>query len=267
MKKITISRLQQLKEQGEKFAVLTAYDASFAQIISDQNIECILVGDSLGMVIQGHQSTVSVTIEEMCYHTKCVTKVQPNSFIIADMPYMSFSDTKLAIKNAALLMQAGAQMVKLEGGTWLNETMGCMTERGIPVCAHLGLMPQSVDAIGGFKVQAKTEKDAEHLIQEAVAIEKAGAKLLVLECIPKELATKVSQLLKIPVIGIGAGNGTDAQVLVLQDMLGMNSDYFQPKFVKNFMQDANNIAEAIANFGAAVKSGEFPNDEQSFLGQ
>jgi 3-methyl-2-oxobutanoate hydroxymethyltransferase len=267
MKKITISRLQQLKQHGEKFAVLTAYDSSFAQIISDQGIECILVGDSLGMVVQGHQSTVSVTIEDMCYHTRCVSKVQPHSFIIADMPYMSFSDTKLAIENAALLMQAGAQMVKLEGGTWLNDTIAKMTERGIPVCAHLGLMPQSVDAIGGFKVQAKSEQDAEHLIQEALAIEKAGAKLLVLECIPKRLASKVSKLLTIPVIGIGAGNGTDAQVLVLQDMLGMNADYFQPKFVKNFMQDAASISEAISNFSCAVKSGEFPNDDQSFLGE
>lgn len=265
MKKITISHLDKRKQQGQKFAVLTAYDASFARVISDAGVECILVGDSLGMVVQGHDSTVPVTIEDMCYHTESVARGNQQSLIIADMPYMSYATTEQALVNAAALMQAGAQMVKLEGGQWLLNTIQQLSERGVPVCAHLGLTPQSVDAIGGFKVQGRTAEQAEQIKQDALALQQAGARLLVLECVPKKLADEITQALTIPVIGIGAGNQTDAQVLVLQDMLGMNSEYFKPKFVKNFMQDAKSIKQAVETYAEQVRSGEFPSDEHAFL--
>ncbi len=265
MKKVTISQLDKLKQQGQKFAVLTAYDASFASVISDAGVECILVGDSLGMVIQGHDSTVPVAMSDMCYHTSSVARGNKQALIIADMPYMSYATSEQAFTNAAALMQAGAQMVKLEGGQWLLETIRLLSERGVPVCAHLGLTPQSVDAIGGFKVQGRSAEQAKQILEDAQALEKAGARLLVLECVPKKLAKQITDALVIPVIGIGAGNETDAQVLVLQDMLGMNSEYFKPKFVKNFMQDADSIKQAIENYASQVRSGEFPSDEHAFL--
>ena len=265
MKKQTLHSIQKLKESGEPITVLTAYDSSFAKLISESGIEIILVGDSLGMVMQGRQSTVPVTMDDMIYHTRCVASTNQGSLLIGDMPYMSYASETQALQNAASLMQAGANMVKVEGGQWLCSSIKKLTERGIPVCAHLGLTPQSVDALGGFKVQGRDESNAKQIIKDALAIEKAGASLLVLECVPSDLATRITEQLHIPTIGIGAGNQTDGQVLVLQDMLGINSD-FKPKFVKNFFEydQVNSIDEAIATYISTVKDRSFPDDEHSF---
>lgn len=265
MKKQTLHSVQKLKESGEPITVLTAYDSSFAKLISESGVEIILVGDSLGMVMQGHQSTVPVTMENMIYHTRCVASANHGSWLIADMPYMAYATEDQTLQNAASLMQAGANMVKMEGGEWLCSSIEKLADRGVPVCAHLGLTPQSVDALGGFKVQGRNEINAKQIIRDALAIEKAGANLLVLECVPSELATKITQQLKIPTIGIGAGNQTDGQVLVMQDMLGINND-FRPKFVKNFFEyeHVTSIKEAITEYVSAVKDRSFPDDEHSF---
>ncbi|WP_144393098.1 3-methyl-2-oxobutanoate hydroxymethyltransferase [Pleionea sediminis] len=264
MKKITIQTLQELKERNEPFAVLTAYDATFSRLMDDANVEVILVGDSLGMVIQGHDSTVPVTLEDMCYHIKNVKRGVNRSLIIGDLPYMSYATPEQTYINATRIMQSGANMVKLEGGQWLTDTVKGLTERGIPVCAHLGLTPQSVDALGGFKVQGRDDKTAKQLLEDAQALQNAGAKLLVLECVPSTLAKQVTESLTIPTIGIGAGADCDAQVLVLQDMLGLNTQ-FKPKFVKNFMAEVHgDIKAAIELFVSEVKARNFPGDEHSF---
>jgi 3-methyl-2-oxobutanoate hydroxymethyltransferase len=266
MKKQTLHSIQKLKDNSEPITVLTAYDSSFAKLVSELGVEIILVGDSLGMVIQGHQSTVPVSMQNMIYHTQCVATANQGSWLIADMPYMAYATESQTLANAAQLMQAGANMVKVEGGEWLCSSIQKLTERGIPVCAHLGLTPQSVDALGGFKVQGRDEANAKQIIQDALAIEKAGAKLLVLECVPNALASQITQQLKIPTIGIGAGNQTDGQVLVLQDMLGINND-FRPKFVKNFFEYENvsSINDAITTYIFAVKNRSFPDEEHSFV--
>ena len=265
MKRQTLHSIQQLKDTKEPIAVLTAYDASFAKLVSEAGIEIILVGDSLGMVMQGHQSTVPVSMENMQYHTQCVANGNRTSLIVADLPYMSYATEQESMSNAAKLMQAGANMVKLEGGEWLCPTVSLLTERGIPVCAHLGLTPQSVDALGGFKIQGRDEENANQILRDALAIEKAGAKLLVLECVPAMLAEKITRQLQIPTIGIGAGNKTDGQVLVLQDMLGMNND-FKPKFVRNFFAEpeVNSVQQALQGYLAAVKDRSFPAKEHCF---
>jgi 3-methyl-2-oxobutanoate hydroxymethyltransferase len=265
MKRQTLHSIQQLKDTKEPIAVLTAYDASFAKLVSEAGIEIILVGDSLGMVMQGHQSTVPVSMENMQYHTQCVANGNRSSLIVADLPYMSYATEQESMSNAAKLMQAGANMVKLEGGEWLCPTVSLLTERGIPVCAHLGLTPQSVDALGGFKIQGRDEENANQILRDALAIEKAGAKMLVLECVPAILAEKITRQLQIPTIGIGAGNKTDGQVLVLQDMLGMNND-FKPKFVRNFFAEpeVNSVQQALQGYLAAVKDRSFPAKEHCF---
>jgi 3-methyl-2-oxobutanoate hydroxymethyltransferase len=265
MKKQTLHSIQQLKTEKKPITVLTAYDASFAKLVSEMGVEIILVGDSLGMVMQGHNSTVPVSMQDMVYHTRCVASGNQSSLIIADLPYMAYATERQAMDNAAQLMQAGANMVKLEGGEWLCLTVSLLAERGIPVCAHLGLTPQSVDSLGGYKVQGREEQDASQILRDAQALEKAGANLLVLECVPSALAEKITRQLSIPTIGIGAGNKTDGQVLVLQDMLGMNSD-FSPKFVKNFFDDpkVTSIQQAITSYIAAVKERSFPAKEHSF---
>lgn len=265
MKKQTLHSIQQLKDSKEPITVLTAYDASFSKLVSEAGIEIILVGDSLGMVIQGQQSTVPVSMKDMQYHTRCVATGNQSSLIVADLPYMSYATDQQSMTNAAKLMQAGANMVKLEGGEWLCSTVSLLSERGIPVCAHLGLTPQSVDALGGFKIQGRDEENAKQILRDALAIEKAGAKLLVLECVPAALAEKITRQLQIPTIGIGAGNKTDGQVLVLQDMLGMNPG-FKPKFVKNFfgVSGVNSIQQAVQNYLSAVKDRSFPAKEHSF---
>jgi 3-methyl-2-oxobutanoate hydroxymethyltransferase len=239
MGKITISTLDRKKTAGERFVCVTAYDATFARIISEAGAEAILVGDSLGMVLQGHDSTIPVTVDHMVYHTECVCRAAPDSLLIADMPFMSYTTPEQAMDNATRLMQAGAQMVKMEGGTWLSDTISMLVERGIPVCAHLGLTPQSVNTFGGFKVQGRTPKEAKSILADSVEIKDAGATLLVLECVPSHLGADISRKLDIPVIGIGAGAGTDAQVLVMHDLLGL-SDH-TARFVHNFMAGQTTI--------------------------
>lgn len=263
MRTITINTLQAMKEDGEKFAVLAAYDATFAHFISEAEVEVILVGDSLGMVVQGHDTTLPVTVEQVAYHTAAVKRGARRSLVMADMPFMSYGNSDSALQNAATLMQAGAQMVKLEGGAWLAETFHRMAERGIPACAHLGLTPQSVNKFGGYKVQGRDADHAQQILHDARTLEEAGADLLVLECVPTALATEITRALTIPVIGIGAGPHTDAQVLVLYDMLGLTPSR-APKFTKNFLRDNEDIPAALRAYVEAVKSGDFPADEHSF---
>jgi 3-methyl-2-oxobutanoate hydroxymethyltransferase len=262
MANVTISTLQKLKAAGEKFACVTAYDASFARLVADAGADLILIGDSLGMVLQGHDSTIPVRIEDMVYHTACVARGATRALVMADMPFMTYATPEDALRNAAELMRAGAQMIKLEGGTWLSGTISMLVERGIPVCAHLGLTPQSINAFGGFKVQGRTPKEAKSILADAVEIQDAGASLLVLECVPSGLASDISSKLEIPVIGIGAGAGTDAQVLVLHDLLGITQH--RARFVENFMTGQTSIAEGIAAFVRAVKDGSYPREEHSY---
>jgi 3-methyl-2-oxobutanoate hydroxymethyltransferase len=262
MGKVTISTLDKMKTAGEKFVCITAYDATFARLVSEAGAETILVGDSVGNVVQGHDSTIPVDIEHMAYHTACVARGRPRSLVIADMPFMAYATAESTLVNAARLMQAGAQMVKLEGGTWLSDSISMLVERGIPVCAHLGLTPQSVNLFGGYRVQGRTPKGAKTILADALEIQDAGASLLVLECVPARLAADISRKLEIPVIGIGAGGGTDAQVLVLHDLLGL-SDH-TPRFVQNFMTGQDSIQAALRAFVEAVKSGTYPREEHSY---
>lgn len=260
---ITISKLQAMREAGEKIAVLTAYDASFANLMDQSGIDVILVGDSLGNIIQGQTSTIPVTIEQMVYHVSCVAKGNQSAFLVADMPFGTYSTPEQAMENAASLMRAGAHMVKLEGGSWLAETVRFLVERSVPVCAHLGLLPQSVHTLGGFKVQGKSAEAAEVLIKDAQTLEKAGAQLLVLEAIPSELGKKVTASIKLPTIGIGAGPDCSGQVLVMHDMLGAFPGR-SPKFVKNFLLGQESIEGAFKSYIQEVKTGKFPGPEHCF---
>lgn len=262
MGNVTVNTLQQLKEKGEKFTCITAYDATFSRLISEAGAETMLVGDSLGMVLQGHDSTLPVDIEAMEYHTGCVARGNRGAMIMADLPFMAYASVDQSLTNAARLMRAGAHMVKLEGGTWLSDTIASLVERGIPVCAHLGLTPQSVNVFGGFRVQGRTPKGAKSILADAVEIQDAGASVLVLECIPAELARDISEKLTIPVIGIGAGPGTDAQVLVMHDMLGLSEH--SARFVRNFMTGQPTIQDAFRAFIAAVKDGSYPGAEHGY---
>lgn len=263
-KKITLSTLLQLKEQKQKFSCLTAYDACFSHFISQAGIDVILVGDSLGMVLQGHASTLPVTVDELAYHTQCVARGRPVSMIMVDMPFMSYASTAQALDNAAQLMRMGAEIVKVEGGEWLNESVRQLDQCGIPVCVHLGLTPQSVHKLGGYKVQGRSQAAAEQLLREALAAQEAGASMLLLECVPSALGKAVTEKLHIPVIGIGAGPDTDGQVLVLHDMLGLTPNK-AAKFVKNFLADSGgSIQAALAAYHHAVKTGAFPADEHGF---
>ena len=262
MAMVTVNTLQTLKEKGEKFVCITAYDATFARLISEAGAETMLVGDSLGMVLQGHDSTLPVTIDDMAYHTACVARGNTGSLVIGDMPFMSYTTPEQTLDSAMALMQAGAHMVKMEGGTWLSESIAMLVERGVPVCAHLGLTPQSVNVFGGFRVQGRTPKGAKSILADAVEIQDAGASLLVLECIPAELAADISEKLTIPVIGIGAGPGTDAQVLVMHDMLGLSEH--SARFVQNFMEGQASVQDALRAFVEAVKSGAYPRPEHSY---
>jgi 3-methyl-2-oxobutanoate hydroxymethyltransferase len=262
MKTVTINTLNTLKEQGEKFPVITAYDASFARLIEHAGIEVVLVGDSLGNVIQGHDSTVPVTMDDMIYHVEAVCRGNNKSLIIADLPFMAYATEEQTMENAALLMQAGAHMVKLEGGAWLEETVLMLSERGMPVCGHLGLTPQSVNKLGGYKVQGRDDQSAEQMVLDAHLLEEAGADVLVLECVPTALAQQITNELSIPVIGIGAGPSTDAQVLVIYDMLGISPR--QPKFSKNFLTETGDVETALKAYAKEVRSGAFPQPEHVF---
>ncbi|KGM28770.1 3-methyl-2-oxobutanoate hydroxymethyltransferase [Photorhabdus luminescens] len=262
MKPITMTDLNQLKNEKRKFATITAYDASFAHLFAEQGIDVMLVGDSLGMTVQGADTTIPVTVEDTVYHTRCVRAGAPYTFIIADMPFMSYATPEQSCENAAKLMRAGANMVKLEGGSWLYDTISMLTERSVPVCAHLGLTPQSVHILGGYRVQGRDEESANQLIKDAITLEKAGIQLLVLECVPVDLAKRITDELQIPVIGIGAGNVTDGQILVMHDVLGITVS--PPKFVKNFLEEAGNIPDAIRLYKEQVESGAYPGKEHSF---
>lgn len=263
MKKHTVASLLKMKQANEKIAALTAYDASFAKLFDMENIEVILIGDSLGMVLQGQDDTLSVSIQEIEYHTKCVRAGAEKAFVIADMPFMSYSEPAVAYKNAATLMRSGASMIKVEGGEWLLETISGLVQRSVPVCGHLGLTPQSVHVLGGFKVQGREQTQADRLLNEALALETAGIQLLVLECVPSSLAKMVSEKLTIPVIGIGAGPHTDGQILVMHDMLGISANYM-PKFSKNYLLEAGTIGGSVKQYIAEVKSQTFPGSEHTF---
>jgi 3-methyl-2-oxobutanoate hydroxymethyltransferase len=264
MQQVTIRTLDDMKARGEKIAVLTCYDATFTHVVESAGVDVILVGDSLGMVMQGRDSTLPVTLEEMVYHTACVARARQRSLLMADMPFLSYASVDRAIDTAAALVQrGGAQMVKLEGGGQQLPAVRALTENGVAVCAHLGLQPQSVHKLGGYRVQGRDQQQAEGMLRDAVNLQDAGAQLLVLECVPQLLAAEITRALDIPVIGIGAGPQTDAQVLVLQDVLGITQGR-QPKFVQNFMKDADSIEDAIRAYVDAVRSGAFPAAEHCF---
>ena len=234
---ISLSDLKKIKAEGRKFSCLTCYDASMAKAMEIAEIDSILIGDSLGMTVQGRDSTLPVTIEDMAYHTAAVRHGNNHSFIMTDLPFMTYATLNDALVNAKAVMQAGAQMVKVEGGAWLSETVEVLTRNGIPVCVHLGLTPQSVHVFGGYKLQARTREAADKLIADCRAVVEAGAALLLLECVPAQLGKEITELFpEIPVIGIGAGHETDGQVLVVQDMLGLTFGRVA-KFVRNFMKE------------------------------
>ncbi|MEY4143559.1 MAG: hypothetical protein RLZZ173_1013 [Pseudomonadota bacterium] len=262
-KPITISKLLAMHADREKIAVLTAYDSTMSALLNRCGVEVILVGDSLGNVVQGHTSTTPVTIEEMAYHTECVARTNTQAFLIADLPFASYGDPMQALESSAELMRAGADMVKLEGGTWQIDVIQYLVERSVPVCAHLGLLPQSVHLLGGYKVQGKSKDDATHMLEQAHACEAVGAQMLVLEAIPSTLGEMITKSLRIPTIGIGAGPNCSGQVLVLPDMLGISPGK-PPKFVKDFMADHSSIEAAIKAYVKEVKSGKFPGPEHSF---
>ncbi len=265
MNAITVKTLQQAKQSNKNFAALTAYDAPLAQIAEQQGIDVLLVGDSVGMVVQGQQSTIPVTLAHMIYHTQCVSRGASRALIMADMPFMTYCNIPSALKNAQLLMQAGAHMVKLEGSAWLAETIQALIQHGVPVCAHLGLLPQSVYVDGGYRLKGKQEDEAKQIYQDALTLAEAGAQLLLLECVQPKIAAKITRDCRAPVIGIGSGPETDGQILVLQDVLGISPK--APAFAKNFMQHADSIQQAIACYAQAVCRGEFPVDTQAFAGR
>lgn len=260
---MTISKLSKMKASGDKIVSVTAYDASFAKLFAQCGIDFMLVGDSLGNVVQGQSSTLPVTVEQIAYHTEAVRRGAPEAFVMADMPFMSYATPEQACVEAAKLMRAGANMVKLEGGDWLLDTIRTLVQRSVPVCAHLGLLPQSVNVLGGYKIQGREQSAAENTVRQALALQQAGAQMLVLECVPSSLGQLISQKLDIPVIGIGAGAQTDGQILVMHDMFGLNSDYL-PKFVKNFLADADDLQSAVELYIRQVKDGSFPGPEHTF---
>lgn len=257
---ITLNRLQQMRSHGEKIAVLTCYDAAFARLLDDGGVEVLLVGDSLGMVLQGNRTTLPVTITEMVYHTRCVAAGNRTAYVVSDMPFGSYQESPAqAVQNATLLIQAGAHMVKLEGGGWTPPIVRLLVERGIPVCAHLGFTPQSVHALGGYRIQGREKGAAAVLLSHARELEQAGAAMLVLELMPSAVAREVTENLSIPVIGIGAGSGCSGQVLVLHDMLNVTAGKL-PRFVRNFMEGSASVHDAIAMYVRDVKSGAFPDE-------
>lgn len=262
-KAVSIPGLIALREKGEKITMLTCYDASFASLMDRCGVEVLLIGDSLGMVCQGHDSTLPVTLQDVAYHTAAVARGNQKALVVADMPFGSYATPEAAFNSAVQLVQAGAQMVKLEGGNWLLPTIRFLTERAIPVCAHLGLTPQSVHQLGGYKVQGKTDASANLLKAEALAVQEAGATLLVLEAIPASLGKEVTDSLHIPTIGIGAGADCSGQVLVMHDLLGVFPGR-KARFVKNFMEGQTSIDAAVQAYVTAVKDKSFPAAEHCF---
>ncbi|SET72142.1 3-methyl-2-oxobutanoate hydroxymethyltransferase [Thalassotalea agarivorans] len=263
MAKITTATLRKMKDNGEKIATITAYDASFAKLFDQAGVHAILIGDSLGMVLQGNDDTLPVSVDDMAYHTRSVANGVSETLVIADMPFMSYATKTQAYENATKLMQAGASMVKMEGGRWLVDTIEGLVERGIPVCGHLGLTPQSVNVFGGFKVQGRSEEQAADMIEQAKALEKAGVQLIVLECVPASLGKAITDAVNVPTIGIGAGKETDGQILVMHDALGISFSYM-PKFSRNFLVDTGDIKAAVELYIKEVQNGNFPGPEHTF---
>ena len=264
-KPITISKLLSMRAEGEKITMLTAYDSTMSALLNRCGVETILIGDSLGNVIQGHSSTTPVTVEHVAYHTECVARANSHAFVIADLPFASYGDPAQALDSAAELMRAGADMVKLEGGDWQIDIIQYLVERSVPVCAHLGLLPQSVHILGGYKVQGKSKDAASLMLEQALACEQAGAQMMVLEAIPSSLGKHITESLSIPTLGIGAGADCSGQVLVLQDMLGISPGK-PPKFVKNFLDGHASIEAAVKAYVREVKAGKFPGLEHGFAG-
>ena len=260
MSKITTTNLLKMKQEGQRITAITAYDATFAKLFDDEGAHVLLIGDSLGMVLQGGQDTLGVSMDEMVYHTRCVVRGTTNALVVTDMPFMSYATPEQTYQNAARLMAAGARMVKMEGGDWLCDSIRHLTRNGVPVCGHLGLTPQSVHVFGGFKVQGRDEFQAQEIYRQALELQAAGIQLLVLECVPTSLAERISKALRIPVIGIGAGPATDGQILVMHDAFGITSGYV-PKFSKNFLTGQDSLQAAVEAYVRAVKSGEFPGPE------
>ena len=260
---VSLTTLRQLKQRGEKFSMTTCYDAMFAQVMNRAGVECLLVGDSLGMVLQGNDSTIPVTMDDMAYHTRCVARGNAGALLLADMPFMSYATDTDALRNAARLMQAGAHAVKLEGAGWLVDTVRQLARGGIPSCVHMGLTPQSVNVFGGYKVQGCGEEAARRMIDDARALEAAGAALLLLECVPTPVARQVTEAVTIPVVGIGAGPHCDGQVLVVHDMLGLYQGK-PARFAKNYLQGRDSIEAAFAAYVQDVKSGAYPAPEHGF---
>lgn len=261
-KPITTLTLRKMKADKIKFASVALYDAPMAAMAQKSGVEVLLVGDSLGMTVLGYDSTVPVTMEQMIYHVEAVRRGNNKSLIMGDMPFMTYATAEQAMVNATRIMQAGAHMVKLEGGAWLVPTVKMLSERGIPVCAHLGLTPQSVNKLGGFRVQGRNDQQAKQILDDAKALDAAGADLMVLECVPTELADKITQAVSMPTIGIGAGKETDAQVLVINDILGLTEK--PPKFSKNFLVETQDIPSALRKYADDVKTGTFPAVEHTF---
>jgi 3-methyl-2-oxobutanoate hydroxymethyltransferase len=263
-KSVTVPSLRQRRNGGPAIAMLTCYDACFARILDECEVDVLLVGDSLGMVLQGHSTTLPVTVEDVVYHTISVARAKPKSLIMSDLPFASYQESaEQAYRNAARLLAAGAQMVKLEGGAWLAPTVEFLSTRGIPVCAHVGLTPQSIHAMGTYRVQGRDDNSAAAILNDGKVLESAGAEMLVVELVPSQLGQRLTSSLSIPTIGIGAGPHTTGQVLVLHDMLGLSSGK-RPRFVKNFLETQGDIAAAIARFVAEVRQGTYPSAEHSF---
>ncbi len=263
-KNINVNTFGQMKRAGEKFASLTAYDYCSAYVVSSAGVEIILVGDSLGMVIQGHDSSLPVTVDDVAYHTRCVKSGNQGAFLMVDLPFMSYYSNVKTLENSAILMREGAQMVKLEGGAWLADSTRLLVQHGIPVCAHMGLTPQSVNHLGGYRVQGRDPEKAREMIDEALVLQDAGASILLLECVPTSLGQVITETLSIPVIGIGAGPHTDGQIMVLHDMLGLYPGR-PAKFVKNFLAgNSNGIQGAVNDYVKAVKEGTFPAPEHCY---
>jgi len=262
-KAVTIPSLNAMRAAGNRIVMLTCYDASFASLMERCGVEVLLIGDSLGMVCNGHQSTLPVTVAEVAYHTAAVARGSKSAMVLADMPFGSYGTPEVAFNNAVLLMQAGAHMVKIEGGAWLADTVRFLVDRAVPVCAHLGLTPQSVHQLGGYKVQGKTLASADQLKADALALQAAGASIVVLEAIPAGLGKEVTDLLTMPTIGIGAGPDCSGQVLVMHDLLGVFPGR-KARFVKNFMEGQPNIDAAVTAYVNAVKDGSFPGAEHCF---
>jgi len=261
-KQITIHTLRKMKTEKEKFVTVALYDAPMSAMAKKSGVQVLLVGDSLGMTVLGYDSTIPVTMEQMIYHVEAVKRGNNKSLIMGDMPFMSYATPEDAMKNATRIMQAGAHMVKMEGGEWLADTVKMLSDRGIPVCAHLGLTPQSVNKLGGYRVQGRSDEQARTMLNDARLLDQAGADLLVLECVPSVLAQEITATVSMPTIGIGAGAETDAQVLVINDILGLTEH--PPKFSKNFLVESEDIPGSLKKFVGDVRTGVFPGPEHTF---